>query len=136
MYTNTTEFQKHDAIRNYLEENEGLNIDFEKDALLYFTDNINEPRKINIYRALLEKMMHLQVANTQMVMSLSLQILYVHALRFLLKELLLFLMPMRKDLQITLLLHLDSSLHINTYIKIKQRVLYPCIQRPHFHRLL
>ena len=55
VYTNTTEFQKHDAIRNYLEENEGLNIDFEKDALLYFTDNVNEPRKVNIYRALLEK---------------------------------------------------------------------------------
>ena len=55
VYTNTTEFEKHEDIRTYFDNNEGLKIDFEKDALLYFTDNVNEPRKINIYRALLEK---------------------------------------------------------------------------------
>ena len=55
VYTNTTEFEKHENIRTYFDNNEGLKIDFEKDALLYFTDNVNEPRKINIYRALLEK---------------------------------------------------------------------------------
>ena len=55
VYTNTTEFRSHAKIMSDNEYNEGWNIDFEKDALLYFTDNVNEPRKINIYRALLEK---------------------------------------------------------------------------------
>lgn len=30
-----------------------LGVDFEKDAIIYFTDNTNEPRKINAYRAFL-----------------------------------------------------------------------------------
>ena len=30
-----------------------LGVDFDKDTLIYFTDNTNEPRKINAYRALL-----------------------------------------------------------------------------------
>lgn len=57
VYTNTNEFEKHDRIVDFLDYdgNEGLKVDFEKDAILYFTDNVNEPRKINIYRALLEK---------------------------------------------------------------------------------
>lgn len=54
MYTNTNEFEKHDDIADYLEGTE-LKVDFEKDILLYFTDHKNEPRKINVYRALLEK---------------------------------------------------------------------------------
>lgn len=33
--------------------NSELKLDFSKDALLYFTDNKNEPRKINVYRALM-----------------------------------------------------------------------------------
>ena len=32
----------------------GAKKDFEKDAILYFTDNTNEPRKINVYQAMLE----------------------------------------------------------------------------------
>ena len=31
----------------------GTERDFEKDAILYFTDNTNEPRKINVYQAML-----------------------------------------------------------------------------------
>ena len=31
----------------------GTEKDFEKDAILYFTDNTNEPRKINVYQAML-----------------------------------------------------------------------------------
>jgi hypothetical protein len=31
----------------------GAKKDFEKDAILYFTDNTNEPRKINVYQAML-----------------------------------------------------------------------------------
>ena len=54
VYTNTNEFEKHDDIADYLEGTE-LKVDFEKDILLYFTDHKNEPRKINVYRALLEK---------------------------------------------------------------------------------
>ena len=33
--------------------------EFERDAILYFTDNENEPRKINIYRALLNQLTHI-----------------------------------------------------------------------------
>ena len=55
VYTNTNEFEKHPSIKNHLESNKNLKVDFEKDVLLYFTDNKNEPRKINVYRALLEK---------------------------------------------------------------------------------
>ena len=56
VYTNTNEVMKHDAIKDYLNtfSNESLKIDFEKDVLIYFTDNINEPRRLNAYRALLE----------------------------------------------------------------------------------
>ena len=54
VYTNTNEFEKHDDIADYLEGKE-LEVDFEKDILLYFTDHTNEPRKLNVYRALLEK---------------------------------------------------------------------------------
>jgi hypothetical protein len=63
IYTNTNEFEKHPAIRDFLSgqsgtsssiDYESLRIDFEKDALLYFTDNKNEPRRLNVYRALLE----------------------------------------------------------------------------------
>ena len=31
----------------------GAKKDFEKDAILYFTDNTNEPRKLNVYQAML-----------------------------------------------------------------------------------
>tara|TARA_R110002153_G_scaffold246685_2_gene402601 strand:+ start:546 stop:8201 length:7656 start_codon:yes stop_codon:yes gene_type:complete len=55
VYTNTNEFEKHKQIEAYLANNEGLKVDFEKDILIYFTDHKNEPRKINAYRALLEK---------------------------------------------------------------------------------
>ena len=56
VYTNTNEFMTHESIKNYLdsENNEALKIDFEKDAILYFTDNVNEPRRLNIYRSVLE----------------------------------------------------------------------------------
>ena len=55
VYTNTNEFEKHKRIEGYLDQNKNLKVDFEKDALLYFTDYNNEPRKINAYRALLDK---------------------------------------------------------------------------------
>ena len=38
-----------------LPENAHLKKDFDKDCILYFTDSENEPRKINVYRALLNK---------------------------------------------------------------------------------
>ena len=45
VYSNTREFENHDigSVDSYPQ----------KDVLLYFTDNKNEPRKINVYRALL-----------------------------------------------------------------------------------
>ena len=46
VYTNTREFDKYDDTR--------FGPYPEKDALLYFTDNKNEPRKVNVYRALIE----------------------------------------------------------------------------------
>jgi len=56
VYTNTNELMKYDAIKDYLNAsgNESLKIDFEKDVLIYFTDNVNEPRRLNPYRALLQ----------------------------------------------------------------------------------
>ena len=45
VYSNTREFENYDQLRDLPYP--------EKDAILYFTDNVNEPRKINIYRALL-----------------------------------------------------------------------------------
>jgi hypothetical protein len=53
VYTNTNELEKHTAIAEFLDSRKALKVDFEKDILLYFTDNENEPRKINAYRALL-----------------------------------------------------------------------------------
>ncbi len=47
-----SEFSKYPAIRSRM-ESEGCWEDMNADALLYFTDNKNEPRKINVYRALL-----------------------------------------------------------------------------------
>lgn len=41
VYSNSNEFSKHDLSGSYPE----------KDVLLYFTDNKNEPRMINVYRA-------------------------------------------------------------------------------------
>ena len=55
VYTNTNEFEKHSALSQFFNSKKALKVDFEKDILLYFTDNKNEPRKINVYRALLEK---------------------------------------------------------------------------------
>ena len=40
---------REDATR---EQFDSLGSDFEKDAIIYFTDGVNEPRKINAYRAL------------------------------------------------------------------------------------
>ena len=56
VYTNSNEFEKHDLIKDYLDQNENQSLkkDFEKDILIYFTDNVNEPRRLNVYRALLE----------------------------------------------------------------------------------
>ena len=45
VYSNTREFEKYDQLRDLPYP--------EKDAILYFTDNVNEPRRINVYRALL-----------------------------------------------------------------------------------
>ena len=48
MYTNTREFANfYDILPGYADSYP------QKDALLYFTDNRNEPRKINVYRALM-----------------------------------------------------------------------------------
>lgn len=41
VYSNSNEFSKHNLAGNYPE----------KDVLLYFTDNKNEPRMVNVYRA-------------------------------------------------------------------------------------
>lgn len=46
VYTSTREFDKYDDFSGSEYP--------EKDAILYFTDNKNEPRKINVYRAYLE----------------------------------------------------------------------------------
>ena len=57
VYTNTNEFEKHPGIDEFLNSRKTLKVDFEKDILLYFTDNENEPRKINVYRALVNQSM-------------------------------------------------------------------------------
>ena len=45
-------FVKGDVVyTNAVRTFEGLGVDFEKDAIIYFTDGVNEPRKINAYRA-------------------------------------------------------------------------------------
>ena len=45
VYTNTREFDKYDELKDGAYP--------QKDALLYFTDNLNEPKKVNVYRAYL-----------------------------------------------------------------------------------
>lgn len=52
IHSNPSEFKKHDNIKERLEKI-GVWEDFSSDAIIYFTDNKNEPRKINAYRALL-----------------------------------------------------------------------------------
>ena len=51
------EVLKYENIVRHLNspENAHLKKDFDKDCILYFTDSENEPRKINVYRALLNK---------------------------------------------------------------------------------
>ena len=45
-------FVKGDVVyTNAVRTFEDLGVDFEKDAIIYFTDGVNEPRKINAYRA-------------------------------------------------------------------------------------
>ena len=57
VYTNTNTLERYPIIRDYLNDftSESLKIDFEKDVLIYFTDNVNEPRRLNPYRCLLER---------------------------------------------------------------------------------
>ena len=57
VYTNTNEFEKYPLLNQFFNSNKSLKVDFEKDILLYFTDNENEPRKINVYRALVGQSM-------------------------------------------------------------------------------
>ena len=45
VYTNTREFDKYDELKDGVYP--------QKDALLYLTDNLNEPKKVNVYRAYL-----------------------------------------------------------------------------------
>lgn len=52
IHSNPSEFKQYDNIRERLEKI-GVWDDFSSDAIIYFTDNKNEPRKINAYRALL-----------------------------------------------------------------------------------
>lgn len=52
VHVNMSEFAKHDAVRTKMID-EGIWDDMNTDALIYFTDNNNEPRKVNAYRALL-----------------------------------------------------------------------------------
>lgn len=49
---NNSEFENYSNIEEYM-KSQGIWDDMNTDALLYFTDNVNEPKKINIYRALL-----------------------------------------------------------------------------------
>jgi hypothetical protein len=53
VHINRSEFEKYENIKSKME---ALNIwsDMNSDAILYFTDNVNEPKKINVYRALLD----------------------------------------------------------------------------------
>ena len=41
------------ASKVLLDEHPDIGVEFDKDALIYFTDGVNEPRKINAYRAFL-----------------------------------------------------------------------------------
>lgn len=52
VHVNMSEFARHDAVRTKMID-EGIWDDMNTDALIYFTDNNNEPRKVNAYRALL-----------------------------------------------------------------------------------
>jgi hypothetical protein len=52
VHVNMSEFAKHDAVRTKMID-EGIWDDMNTDTLIYFTDNNNEPRKVNAYRALL-----------------------------------------------------------------------------------
>jgi hypothetical protein len=52
VHVNMSEFARHDAVRTKMID-EGIWDDMNTDTLIYFTDNNNEPRKVNAYRALL-----------------------------------------------------------------------------------
>lgn len=52
VHTKRSEFAKHQNIKSHMESNGYWN-EMSADAILYFTDGKNEPKKINVYRALL-----------------------------------------------------------------------------------
>lgn len=52
IHSNLSEFSKHESIENRLKSISRWD-DMSSDAIIYFTDNKNEPKKINAYRALL-----------------------------------------------------------------------------------
>lgn len=53
VHVKRSEFSKYPAIKAHMIAN-GYWEDMSADAIIYFTDNKNEPKKINVYRALLE----------------------------------------------------------------------------------
>jgi len=51
------------ASKVLLDEDPDIGVEFDKDALIYFTDGVNEPRKINAYRAFLAGGLSIHGAN-------------------------------------------------------------------------
>jgi hypothetical protein len=57
-----SEFSKHPVIKEYA-ESKGYWDEISSDCIIYFTDNKNEPRKINVYRALLNNSLIQGISN-------------------------------------------------------------------------
>lgn len=53
VHINNSSFEKNDTIKQKLKE-KGVWNDMRSDAILYFTDNNGEPKKLNVYRAIVD----------------------------------------------------------------------------------
>lgn len=61
VHINNSSFEKNDAIKQQLKQ-KGIWNDMRSDAILYFTDNNGEPKKLNVYRAIVDG--YTEVINT------------------------------------------------------------------------
>lgn len=53
VHINNSSFEKNDTIKQHLKQ-KGIWNDMRSDAILYFTDNNGEPKKLNVYRAIVD----------------------------------------------------------------------------------
>ena len=72
VHVKRSELSKYQAVKNYA-ESKGYWDEVSADCIIYFTDNKNEPRKINVYRALLNNSQQEEVTSSTGYSNYSLQ---------------------------------------------------------------